>query len=73
MPSYLEEAPPLPEGLLYLWDIYSELFTGETLTFTELGEWSRVMGISLEGWEAQLIKELDRDFWRVRHDGYRKP
>lgn len=56
-----------------MWEIYQELFTGQTLTFSEIMSWSAATGIQLSGWEAQLIRDIDRDFWRVQHDGYRKP
>lgn len=67
------EAPPPPEELFYVWELYDQLFTGQSLTFNEISGWCELMGIHLEGWEAQLIRDIDRDFWRVKHGGYRKP
>lgn len=70
-PKQLEDAPELPQELEYVWEWFREVFTGQPLTFSELHHWSSLTGKSLAGWEAELIKSLDRIFWKVQNDGYR--
>ncbi|ALH23627.1 hypothetical protein PaMx28_27 [Pseudomonas phage PaMx28] len=43
------------------------MFAGEPLTYAELQAWSSMTGKRLAGWEAELIKSLDRIFWKVQH------
>lgn len=31
-----------------------------------------LMRIQLEPWEVDLLKETDRIYWRVKHDGHSK-
>lgn len=66
-PSFLAEAPPMPEELQYIWDLHREVFTGEPLTYGELESWSNMTGKSLQGWEAELIRSIDRIFWKVQN------
>jgi hypothetical protein len=70
-PPQLENATPLPEELRYVWEWFREVFAGEPLTYAELQAWSNMTGKRLKGWEAELIKSLDRIFWKVQHDGRR--
>lgn len=67
-PPQLAEAPQCPEELIYIWDWYKEIFTGDTLTFTEMQSWSQTMGIKLLSIEAEIIRRLDRIFWSVQND-----
>ena len=71
-PRQLLDAPALPEELAYVWEWYREVFTGQPLTFSELHHWSALTGKRLLGWEAELIKSIDRIFWKVQHGGYRE-
>lgn len=68
MPPELADAPEPPEELLYLWEWFRDVFAGEPLTYLELQAWSNMTGRNLQGWEAELIKSIDRIFWRVQHD-----
>ncbi|URA07144.1 hypothetical protein P9A48_gp36 [Xanthomonas phage Mallos] len=43
------------------------MFTGEPLTFSEIHFWSQPPGPGLLGWERDLIKSLDRIFWKVQN------
>ncbi|ALH23698.1 hypothetical protein PaMx11_24 [Pseudomonas phage PaMx11] len=70
-PKQLAEAPEMPEELAYVWEWYREVFSGQPLTFSELHHWSVMTGKRLLGWEAELIKSIDRIFWKVQHDGHR--
>ena len=70
-PPQLENAPELREELRYLWERFREVFAGEPLTYTELQSWARMTGKRLLGWEAELIKSLDRIFWKVQHGNRR--
>ena len=70
-PHQLENAPELPEELRYVWEWFREVFAGKPLTYTELQSWSSMTGKRLLGWEAELIKSLDRIFWKVQHGNRR--
>lgn len=70
-PKQLAEAPEMPEELAYVWEWYREVFSGQPLTFSELHHWSVMTGKRLLGWEAELIRSIDRIFWKVQHDGHR--
>lgn len=72
-PPQLADAPEFPEELRYVWEWFREVFAGEPLTYAELQAWSNMTGKRLNGWEAELIKSLDRIFWKVQHDGRSKP
>lgn len=65
-PQQLEDAPQLPEELAYLWEWHKEVFTGEPLTFAEMKAWSDMTGKRLLGWESEVVKSLDRAFWKVQ-------
>lgn len=56
-----------------MWEWYREVCSGEPLSYTELHHWSLVTGKRLQGWEAELIRSLDRIFWKVQNERYRKP
>lgn len=56
---------------MYLWEWFKEVFTGQQLSYLELQAWSSMTGKALLGWEAELIKSIDRIFWKVQHgDGH---
>jgi len=67
-PQQLAEAGDLPEELAYIWRWYYELVSPNPLTYTEIRNWSEVTGNQLRGWEAELIKSIDRIFWKVQHE-----
>lgn len=56
-----------------MWEWFREVFTGDPLPYTELHHWSLVTGKSLKGWEAELIRSLDRIYWSVHNERFRKP
>ena len=64
-PKELENLLPCPEGMEYLWQWFREVCGPEPMTFTELQAWSSITGKGLAGWEADLLKSLDRIFRRV--------
>lgn len=72
-PKQLAEAPELPEELGYIWEWFREVFSGEPLTFSEMQAWAQLTGKRLLGWEAELIKSLDRIYWKVQYDGRSSP
>lgn len=57
-----------PPAFEYLIDWYFQAFAGDVLTMQELKAWSEMARIPLTGWEAQMIKEIDRIFWKVKRD-----
>lgn len=71
-PPRLAEAPQCPEELIYIWDWYRDIFTGQTMTFNEIQSWSQLMGYELSAIEAEMIRKLDRIFWSVQNDRRRK-
>lgn len=71
-PKQLLEAPEKPDELSYVWEWFREVFTGEPLTYTELHHWSLVTGKRLQGWEAELIRSLDRIYWSIQNERFRK-
>lgn len=70
-PPQLADAPEMPQELGYLWEWFREVFTGQPLTFGEMESWSNMTGKRLRGWEAELIKSLDRIFWKVQNGSRR--
>jgi len=70
-PPQLADAPEMPQELGYLWEWFREVFTGRELTYGEMESWSRMTGKRLRGWEAELIKSLDRIFWKVQNGSRR--
>ena len=66
-PKQLADAPELPEELAYIWEWFREVFAGEPLSYVEMQAWSTMSGKRVQGWEAELIKSLDRIFWKVQH------
>jgi hypothetical protein len=52
--------------MAYLLDWYAQAFAGDVLTMAELQAWAQLTCIPLRGWEAQMLRDIDRIFWRVR-------
>jgi hypothetical protein len=51
-----------------VWGWWHELWTGERLTYTEIRNWAEITGTPITGWEADLIKSIDRIFWKVQNE-----
>ena len=70
VPEEIAQQPDLPHELVYLWDWYLEMRTGEPLTFTEMYHWAKLTQTELGTWEVDLLRSIDRLFWKVAaHDG----
>jgi len=67
-PKALAEQPDFPEELRYIWEWFLEVKGGEPLNFTEMKSWSDLTQQTLLAWEVDLIKTLDRLYWRVLYD-----
>lgn len=64
-----EPAPTLPEELAHVWTWYTaELRSAQPLTYQEIKAWAEVTGTKLFGWEAELLKSLDRISQMVLHE-----
>lgn len=68
-PAQLASAQPIPDELAYVWEWYREVCGHEPITWSELNSWSQMTGKRLLGWEAELIRSIDRIFWKVQHGG----
>lgn len=68
-PLKLREQPDKPDELEYIVDWYLEVKTHEALTYTELASWSAITQVGLLPWEVDVIKTLDRIYWRVMTSG----
>jgi hypothetical protein len=42
--------------------------TSEPLTFTEMYHWAKLTKNELLAWEVDLLRSVDRVYWRVIHD-----
>ncbi|MGI9277483.1 MAG: phage tail assembly chaperone [Endozoicomonas sp.] len=69
-PEALADQPPLPEELAYLWEWFLELRTSEALTFTEIHYWTQLTQKRIRGWEVDVLRSIDRIYWRVMNDRY---
>jgi hypothetical protein len=59
----------MPEELQYLWEWYLELRNVEgALTFTEIRNWTELTKQPLLAWEVDLLRAIDRIYWRVISD-----
>ena len=67
-PKQLEEVPPCPEELNYIWLWFREVCSGERLTYQELHYWMKVTGLPVKAWEIDIIRSLDRIYWGVRNE-----
>lgn len=61
--------PEPPQELLYLYDWFLELYSGHPLTFSELLSWTQMMRITVEPWEIDAIRSLERILRSVQHAG----
>ena len=61
-PEELEQ-PEFPEELGYIWQWFLDVRTGEAMTYTEIANWSGLMGISILPHEVDVMKTLDRVYW----------
>jgi hypothetical protein len=64
-PKELDEQPDFPEEFRYIWDWYLEMRSGDPLTFTEIKSWSELTHQTLLAWEVDLVRTLDRLYWRT--------
>ena len=65
MPVELNNEPP-NEAVAYLLGYFQQLSTARQcgmslnpLTFSEIYHWAKLYGIKLDGWEIDVIKQLD--------------
>jgi hypothetical protein len=59
------EQPVFPEELRYIWEWYLELKGDNTLSFQEIQSWAELTQQVPEAWEVELLKSLDRLYWRT--------
>lgn len=59
-----------PPAARHLWGYFCELSNareaGKSLTFSEIKAWSELTGITLDNYELQVIRLLDREFLASR-------
>jgi hypothetical protein len=65
LPQQLNDAPEPPEDILYVWEWWKDIFTGERLMWAEINSWSQLTGIRPSGVELELIRALDAIYWRA--------
>ena len=56
--SKLEEAD-IPEGRELLWVVFWELFTGESLSYTEILSYLTLNSMALTEYEIELLRAMD--------------
>lgn len=61
------EVPDPPQELMYLWEWFLQLFSGQPLTFSELHAWMQVTRTRVEPWEVEAIRSLERVLRSVQH------
>lgn len=59
-----------PESFIYLWQWYIEVKGSEKLTYTELKNWSELTCVNVEPFEVEILKTLDRIYWKAYNDRY---
>ena len=76
----LDDLPPLPGELRYLWHWYFELAatkqvggTSSTvwqqpLQHVEILAWSQLTGVATMPWEVRMLRSLDRKYQEVMHE-----
>jgi hypothetical protein len=67
-----ENAPEFPEEFAYLYLVYLELRSSAPLSYTEIESWARVTCSPIKGWEAEIIKNLDRAYQLARNTAWTK-
>ena len=55
----LLKLPPLPPSIGYLWGWFAEVKTGESITYTEIKNWSEMTGKNIEVFEVEIIMRLE--------------
>ena len=68
MPAQLAELPKAPEELLYLWNWWRDMSTGERLTFTEIKSYSDLTRANMQPHEVAVIRRLDFLYWSVSRE-----
>lgn len=63
-PAQLKAQPPFPEKLRYVYHWYLDVRGSEGVTWTELRNWSEMTHQKPLAWEVDLLRTLDRVFWR---------
>jgi hypothetical protein len=58
--AQLNDIPPIPEALKYIWEWYREIWTPERLTYSELMEWSRAVRVNLLPRETRVLMSINR-------------
>jgi len=61
----LDDRPPFPEAISYVWAWYIELVNTTSLGYSEIKAWSDLMGASIKGWEVSAIMRLEK--MRLKH------
>lgn len=59
------DTPEPPRELVYVWEWYNELWSPNPLTYTEIQAWAQVTRTRVTGWEVDLLRSIDRVYWRV--------
>ena len=59
-PKEIRDAPKLPECLGYIWDMYSEVYTGCDLTYSEVYSWAKLTKTHLSPQETLALMTIDR-------------
>jgi hypothetical protein len=67
MPPELAKAEKCPESLAYIWLWFCEMFNGEHLPYTEIQAWSNLTKRSLSAFEVDLLRSLERSYWKVKN------
>jgi hypothetical protein len=63
MPQQLKDLPERPDDVLYLWQWWREMFTGEKLTYSEIKAYSDISRRNIQASEAAVIRRLDAIYW----------
>lgn len=58
------EDVPVP-SFIYVWYWYLDMRGHSVLTCQEIESWGRLMKRELCVWEVELIRSLDRMYWKV--------
>ena len=69
-PEELRKAPPMPEGVSYLWEYFGKLHRRrgsgvngpEPLDHSKVLAWASLMRVSLDPWEVDAILGVDDEY-----------
>lgn len=69
----LENPPPMPAAAAHVWTWFQDLNAGRSgngfgpnpLSWSEIGEWTRLRGIRPRDWELRALRALDALYLRV--------